>query len=160
MFCPACRHKDTKVSDSRVGADGTTIRRRRECLKCHFRFSTLEEVEILDLTVVKRDGRREAYRREKITAGLHKAFEKRPITEEDFMKLVHAIERDIQARRVSEIRSSDIGEILMEHLQAADSVAYIRFASVYRKFEDAERFQQELQRLFKKQRRVKRPHRA
>lgn len=159
MFCPACRFDDTKVSDSRVGADGTTIRRRRVCLQCHFRFSTLEEVEILDLTVVKRDGRREAYRRDKIVSGLKKAFEKRPITEEDFMKLVHAIERDIQARRVAEIRSSEIGEILMEHLRGVDSVAYIRFASVYRQFEDAEHFHSELQKLLKKNKGNAKKHR-
>ncbi|MDP2830617.1 MAG: transcriptional regulator NrdR, partial [bacterium] len=108
MKCPVCYYQDTKVIDSRVASDGLSIRRRRECLKCGFRFSTYEEVEILDLSIVKRDGRKEAYGREKLIKGLRKALEKRPITDDNFKKLVNSIERDLQAMRKSEITSSQV----------------------------------------------------
>lgn len=132
--------------------DGMSIRRRRECDRCHYRFSTVEETELLDLMVVKRDGRREAYTREKMERGLRKALEKRPYTELDFQMLVHAIERDIQKKRLTELRSSDVGEIVMHRLRTFDSVAYIRFASVYRAFEDVETFQSELNELLGRKR--------
>src|SRR3989338_9061796 len=103
MKCPVCYYEDTKVTDSRVASDGIAIRRRRECLKCGFRFSTYEEVEILDLSVIKQSGAIEAYSREKLITGLKKAFEKRPITEDDFKKLITRIERDIQAKSKNEI---------------------------------------------------------
>jgi transcriptional repressor NrdR len=130
-----------------------SIRRRRECLKCRFRFSTVEEVEILDLTVVKRDGRREAYMREKLEAGLRKSLQKRPITAEKFKDLVTLIERDLQKRRKNEVTSQMIGEIVMNRLQAVDKIAYIRFASVYRAFEDVKTFQEALESLTKPHRR-------
>lgn len=144
MKCPACHHFDTKVIDSRLAIDGITIRRRRQCQKCGFRFSTREEIEILDLTVIKRDGSKEAYSGEKLTAGLKKALEKRPITVDDFKKLVSNIERDIQLKKKNEIKSNEIGEIIIKRLAKVDEVAYIRFASVYKSFKDAKTFQKEL----------------
>lgn len=147
MRCPVCNFYDTKVVDSRLLSEGLSIRRRRECEKCQFRFSTLEEIELLDLTVVKRDSAREAYNREKIEAGLRKALEKRPYTAENFQLLVHAIERDIQKRKKREMTTQDIGEVVMNRLKGFDKIAYIRFASVYRAFEDVETFQKELGKL-------------
>ncbi len=147
MRCPICNYNDTKVIDSRITSDGLSIRRRRECERCEYRFSTIEEAELLDLMVVKRDGRREPYSREKLERGLRKALEKRQYTELDFQKLVHSIERDIQKKKRDELRSSEIGEIVMQRLKGFDKVGYIRFASVYRAFEDVKNFQQELDKL-------------
>lgn len=152
MKCPVCNYKETKVADSRVASDEITIRRRRECLKCGFRFSTYEQVELLELMVVKRDGRKESYSREKLEKGLRKAFEKRPMTEEELRILVNKIERNIQAKKKSEITSTQLGEIIMKELKKKDPVAYIRFASVYRAFEDLETFQKEINAVFKKKR--------
>ncbi|QQS60251.1 transcriptional repressor NrdR [Candidatus Falkowbacteria bacterium] len=149
MRCPVCYFQDTKVVDSRVAVDGLSIRRRRECLKCGYRFSTYEEVEILDLTIVKRDGRKETYVREKLIKGLRRALEKRPITEEKFKKLVSLIERDLQVMRKNEILSDQIGQIVMKQLKKIDQVAYIRFASVYESFKDAQSFKKELNKLIK-----------
>jgi transcriptional repressor NrdR len=150
MNCPVCKSKDTKVVDSRISADGLSIRRRRECEKCTYRFSTIEEVELLDLTVVKGDGRREAYSRDKVVRGLMKALEKRSFTEANFKKLVHNIERDIQKKKRGELTSQEIGEVVINRLKGFDKVAYIRFASVYRQFEDVHTFQKELNSLLKK----------
>lgn len=150
MNCPVCKSKDTKVVDSRISADGLSIRRRRECEKCSYRFSTIEEVELLDLTVVKGDGRREAYSRDKVIRGLKKALEKRSYTEPAFKKLVHNIERDIQKKKRGELTSEEIGEVVINRLKSFDKVAYIRFASVYRQFEDVQTFQKELNKLLKK----------
>lgn len=150
MNCPVCKSKDTKVVDSRISSDGLSIRRRRECEKCNYRFSTIEEVELLDLTVVKSDGRREAYSQEKIIRGLRKALEKRSYTEAEFKKLVHNVERDIQKKKRGELTSKEIGEIVMNRLKGFDKVAYIRFASVYRQFEDVQTFQRELNKLMAK----------
>lgn len=147
MRCPVCNHKDSKVIDSRLSSDGMGVRRRRECEKCGFRFSTLEETELLDLTVVKRDGRRENYSREKLTHGLEKALEKRPFTDTAFQKLLHNIERDIQKKRRNQLTSAELGDIVMKNLRSFDKVAYIRFASVYRSFEDVKTFESELQKL-------------
>ncbi|MFH0853043.1 MAG: transcriptional regulator NrdR [bacterium] len=153
MKCPVCHYKDSKVIDSRLATDGFAIRRRRECHKCTFRFSTYEEVELLNLTVLKRDGRRESYIRSKLESGLKKAFEKRPITTEELTRLINRIERDIQKKggkkSSQEVKTSEIGEIIMRHLKRVDPVAYIRFASVYRSFKDAETFQKELKVLVK-----------
>lgn len=149
MRCPVCYYEDSKVIDSRVASDGLSIRRRRECLKCGFRFSTYEEVEILDLTVVKRDGRKESYYREKIVKGLKRALEKRPITEDNFKKLINSIERDLQILRKNEVTAGEIGQIVMKNLKRFDQVAYIRFASVYESFKDAHEFRLELNKLLK-----------
>jgi transcriptional repressor NrdR len=150
MKCPACHHFDTKVIDSRVATDGITIRRRRQCQKCSFRFSTREEMELLDLTITKRDGRKETYSREKLAAGLRKALEKRPITADEFKKLISNIEKDIQLKKKDEIKSSEIGEIVIKRLAKVDEVAYIRFASVYKSFKDVKTFQRELAKLTSK----------
>lgn len=147
MHCPVCNYKDTKVIDSRLSQDGSTIRRRRECFKCQYRFSTSEETEILDITVVKRDGRREPYSREKINKGLLRALEKRSYTNDSLTSLIHSIERDIQKKRKREIKSSEIGEIVSNRLKSFDKIAYIRFASVYRAFEDVDTFKKELELL-------------
>jgi transcriptional repressor NrdR len=149
MRCPVCYYEDSKVIDSRVAADGLSIRRRRECLKCGFRFSTYEEVEILDLAIVKRDGRKESYSREKIVKGLKRALEKRPITDDNFKKLINSIERDLQILRKNEVTADQIGQIVMKNLKRFDQVAYIRFASVYESFKDAHEFRRELNKLLK-----------
>jgi len=150
MKCPACHFRETKVLDSRSVSDALAIRRRRECLKCGFRFSTYEEVEILNLTVIKRDGRKDNYSREKLERGLRKALEKRPITGDEFKRLISNIERDIQMQAKDEIKSREIGEIVMKGLKKLDEVAYIRFASVYQAFKDVKSFEQELKRLLRK----------
>lgn len=149
MKCPACHHSESKVTDTRLANEGFAIRRRRACLRCQFRFSTHEEVELLNLTVIKRDGRRELYSRDKLEQGLKKAFEKRPITSEMFRRLTSAIERDLQQKGKTEITSRAIGEIVMKWLKRTDQVAYIRFASVYRSFQDVDSFKAELNALLK-----------
>ncbi|MFA5248770.1 MAG: transcriptional regulator NrdR [Patescibacteria group bacterium] len=155
MICPICYFEDTKVIDSRVATDGLSIRRRRECEKCNFRFSTLEEMEILDLSVAKRNGVVEAYSRDKMVAGLKRAFEKRPISDDDFKKLVHNIERDIQQLRQSEVKSSEIGESVLKHLKETDTVAYVRFASVYHSFADIKDFTEMLNKIVKEKKETK-----
>ncbi len=147
MRCLNCNHEDTKVIDSRVAGDGVAIRRRRECNSCGFRFSTYEEVEILDLTVVKRDGTKELYSRDKLERGIRRAFEKRPISEENFKKLISQIEQEIQKAADPEITTEQIGDIVMKKIKKVDKVAYVRFASVYKQFEDIEEFKAELQKL-------------
>lgn len=149
MHCPVCTNKDTKVVDSRMAGDGMAIRRRRECEKCGYRFSTTEEVTLLDLTVIKRDGRRVPYSRDNIVHGLERALEKRPYTEADFQKLVHRIERDIQKKRRGEVTTKEVGEIVMRALEKFDKIAYIRFASVYRAFKDVASFELELKQLLR-----------
>ncbi len=149
MKCPICYFVDTKVVDSRAASDGLSIRRRRECLKCGFRFSTYEEIELLELIIVKRDGRRESYSREKLVGGLRKACEKRPVTEDAFKKLIHSTERDLQRLKKSEITSKQIGIAAMKNLKKLDPVAYIRYASVYESFKDANEFRKEINKLIK-----------
>ena len=160
MHCPVCNSQDTRVVDTRISPDGTSIRRRRECDACDYRFSTLEEIELLNIVIVKRDGSHEIYSREKMERGLRRALEKRPHTEAGFRSLVHGIERDIQRLNEVELGSSDVGAIVMERLKAFDKVAYIRFASVYRQFEDAKSFQEEVARLVKASRKKKRTKRS
>ena len=155
MHCPVCRSKESKVVDSRNTYEGMAIRRRRECGKCQYRFSTVEVMELLDLTVVKRDGRREAYARSKIEEGVKHSLVKRPYTQEMFDKLIHAIERDLQKRKKRELTSEDVGEVVMKHLKKFDKIAYIRFASIYRAFQDVDTFQSEIQQLGSKKRRAK-----
>ena len=147
MQCLVCKHEETKVVDSRVAADGLSVRRRRECEKCGERFTTIEEMELLDVMVVKRDGRREAYDRNKIEQGVRHSLRKRPYTNENFRTLISRIERDIQKRRKRELTSAEIGEIALHHLKSFDKVGYIRFASIYRSFEDVETFTAEVARL-------------
>lgn len=147
MRCLNCTNEDTKVIDSRVAGDGVAIRRRRECPSCGFRFSTYEEMEILDLTVKKRGGLKELYSRDKLERGLKRAFEKRPISEDNIKKLISQIEQEIQKKAAPEISSEEIGDIVMKKMKRMDKVAYVRFASVYKQFEDIEEFKQELQKL-------------
>jgi len=148
MHCLNCNNDDTKVIDSRVAADGVAIRRRRECPSCGFRFSTYEEMEILDLTIIKRDGLKELYSKEKLERGIKRAFEKRPMSDDDFRKLISQIEQDIQKKATAdEITTQEVGEIVMKKIKKFDKVAYVRFASVYKQFEDIEEFKAELQKL-------------
>ena len=148
MHCPNCDNPDTKVVDSRPAEEGSAIRRRRECEKCQFRFSTYEEIEILDLSVVKRNGSKELYLREKVERGIRRSFEKLEHSDQTLKKIVSGVEQEIQKKaKDGEIKSSDIGEIIMKRLKKANKVAYIRFASVYRQFEDVEEFKQELNKL-------------
>jgi transcriptional repressor NrdR len=144
MRCPYCSSIDNKVVDSRIGKEGDTIRRRRECLKCEGRFTTYERVEEVLPSVIKKDGRREPYDRAKILSGLKKACEKRPIGVEALDKAVESIEKTLQEKGLREIPSSAIGEEVMEALHRLDEVAYVRFASVYRSFKDINEFMSEL----------------
>ncbi|MBI5221630.1 MAG: transcriptional repressor NrdR [Candidatus Magasanikbacteria bacterium] len=149
MRCPVCNHKNTSVVDSRPAENDLAIRRRRECDKCEYRFSTIEETELLDLIVVKRDGKRESYMRDKLESGIRRSLTKRAFTQEDFHRLLYSIERDIQKRKKHELSSSELGEIVMKNLRTFDKVAYIRFASIYRDFKDVKNFENELKRLSK-----------
>jgi transcriptional repressor NrdR len=155
MKCPVCYFEDTKVIDSRVALDGLSIRRRRQCLKCDFRFSTYEEMELLDLMIIKKDGRRESYNRDKLVGGLKKALEKRAVDEDKFKKLVHCIESSLQKLKKNEVRALEVGLIVMKHLKKVDQIAYIRYASVYEDFKDAKEFQEELNKLINKKRKIK-----
>jgi transcriptional repressor NrdR len=148
MLCPVCRAGDTRVIDSRD--DENAVRRRRECQACRHRFTTFERPEAPRLYVVKKDGRREAYSREKILGGLRKAVEKRPISEADVQAVADRVERELHARGESEIASSVVGDLVMAELRRLDKVAYIRFASVYRSFTDVQSFQEELAQLLAK----------
>lgn|SRR3989338_6173023 len=148
MRCPNCGNQDTKVVDSRPVEEGEAIRRRRECEKCEFRFSTYEEIEILDLSVLKRDGKREPYSREKLERGIRRSFEKLEHTDQTLKKIISGVEQEVQKKaKDGEIKSQDIGEIIMKRLKRANKVAYIRFASVYRQFEDVDEFREELNKL-------------
>lgn len=147
MFCPFCNHSETKVVDSRDTQEGRAVRRRRECEKCQARFSTYEEVEIFHLLIVKKDGHKEEYDREKIEKGLRRAFEKRPSAEEKIEKILGEIEYTLHEKRVSEIPSKEIGSLIMEKLKETDHVAYIRFISVYKSFGSAKSFRKALDTL-------------
>jgi transcriptional repressor NrdR len=147
MNCPFCGHSETKVIDSRDTSDGKVTRRRRECEKCEARFSTYEEVEILKLTVVKKDGRKQEYDREKIRTGLQKALEKRPVSEERIERILGDIEYEIRSKESCDITSKEIGQIVLNKLKEIDEVAYLRFASVYKAFKTAESFKKEAEML-------------
>ena len=147
MKCPFCNHNDSRVIDSRSAEDGTTIRRRRECVSCGRRYTTYEVVEKLPLMVIKQDGRREVFKQDKILNGVIRSCDKRGISMERIVGLVNAIERDIRNTMEQEISSAKIGELGMNRLKEFDEVAYIRFASVYRKFTDIGSFMQELNEL-------------
>ena len=147
MRCPFCKRDDSKVLDSRESAEGAVTRRRRECLGCHKRFTTYERVEELMPLVVKKDGRREPYDREKLISGLQKAVEKRPVSMDQLEALVAEVEARVLERGEKEVPSSLLGEEVMRRLRALDQVAYVRFASVYRSFRDIEEFMDELKGL-------------
>ncbi|HDN86513.1 MAG: transcriptional regulator NrdR [Candidatus Omnitrophota bacterium] len=150
MRCPYCNHNEDKVVDSRETQEGASIRRRRECLNCGRRFTTYEYVEKIPLMVVKKDGRREPFSRQKILEGLLKACQKRPISVERLDKLVSDIEKEIQKKFDQEVDSRYIGELVMEKLSQIDDVAYVRFASVYRQFKDVNQFMRELRDILSK----------
>ncbi len=151
MKCPSCSYKETKVIDSRLVTDGSSIRRRRECLKCGRRFTTYEYVEDVPLMVVKSDGRRQPFDRNKIITGIVKACEKRPVSIDEIENMTTAIERNIQKRFEKEVNTKAVGEMIMEKLAAVDDVAYVRFASVYRQFRDVNQFMNELQHILNKE---------
>lgn len=147
MKCPYCHYGDSRVVDSRSADDGATIRRRRECNQCGKRFTTYEAVEKMPLMVVKRDGRREPFDRNKILNGIIRSCDKRDISMERITEFANSIERDIRNTMAQEVGSDKIGELLMERLKDFDEVAYIRFASVYRRFADISNFLEELKGL-------------
>ena len=151
MRCPFCQDPENKVIDSRESHEGAVIRRRRECLQCHRRFTTYERVEELNPLIVKKDGRREAFDRDKMLAGLKKACEKRPVSLEQLDRVVTEIEHKLQEAGEKEVPSTFLGEEVMRNLRRLDEVAYVRFASVYRSFRDIAEFMSELKELINEQ---------
>ncbi|MEZ0148954.1 MAG: transcriptional regulator NrdR [Candidatus Reddybacter sp.] len=149
MHCPFCGANDTKVIDSRLVAEGDQVRRRRECVSCKERYTTFEVAELLMPRVIKRDESREPFDEEKLRAGLHRALEKRPVSTEQVEAAFSQIKRSLQSAGEREISSRMIGEKVMEQLRGLDDVAYVRFASVYRSFQDLNEFRAELDRLEK-----------
>ncbi len=140
MKCKYCGFEDSKVIDSRLSEDGCSVRRRRECLKCGKRFNTFEEYETIPVLVIKSNGERQPFDREKIRKGIIKSCEKRPVTFAQIEEMVSEIEREVYNTLEPEIKSKKIGELVMQHLKQVDEVAYIRFASVYRQFKDVGNF--------------------
>ena len=149
MKCPYCGYEESKVIDSRPADEGERIRRRRECLKCGKRFTTHEVIETVPIVVVKRDKSREVFDRNKMTAGILRACEKRPVSIEQIEKMVDSIETQLQSSLDREVTSMMIGELTMDQLKNVDEVAYVRFASVYRQFKDINTFMEELNKLLK-----------
>ncbi|WP_407383733.1 transcriptional regulator NrdR [Ruminococcus sp.] len=147
MKCPYCGYEESKVIDSRPADEGERIRRRRECLECGKRFTTHEVIETVPIFVVKRDKSREVFDRTKLTAGIMRACEKRPVSAEQIEKMVDSIEAQLQSSLDREVTSMTIGELTMEQLKNIDEVAYVRFASVYRQFKDINTFMEELNKL-------------
>lgn len=147
MKCPRCSYNGSRVVDSRPADDGSTIRRRRECEECKYRFTTYERIEETPLLVVKKNGDREEFNRAKILRGVHRAFEKRPFSAKQQEDIVNRIESKIREEGLREIPSTDIGEYVMDELAEIDDVAYIRFASVYRQFQDIEVFMEEMRNI-------------
>jgi len=147
MKCPFCNNLEDKVLESRETDDGNAIRRRRECLSCRGRFTSYERLEEKPILVIKRDGRREQFSREKIRKGIMRACEKRPVPVEQVEETLDEIEREIHREAGREVLSSKIGELAMEKLQEIDKIAYVRFASVYRKFEDISEFIKEVREI-------------
>jgi transcriptional repressor NrdR len=150
MLCPFCGRSDSKVIDTRASDDHNAIRRRRECLECQRRFTTYERLEETPLIVIKKDERREVFDRPKLLNGVLKACEKRPVPVMAVEKLVDNVERELRNRMEPEVRSTVIGDLIMEELKKLDGVAYVRFASVYREFKDVETLMRELQDLLSK----------
>jgi len=147
MYCPFCSETDTKVIDSRLVASGTQVRRRRECLSCHERFTTFEAAELLMPKIIKQNGSREPFDEDKLRAGFTRALEKRPVSLESIDASLNSVKHYLQALGEREVKSLVIGEKVMEELRGLDQVAYVRFASVYRSFQDLSEFQQEIDRL-------------
>ena len=147
MKCPFCGYGESKVIDSRPAEEGTSIRRRRECLSCGKRFTTYETVESLPMVVVKKDGSRQSFDRQKVLGGMIRACEKRPVPLAELEKIAEEIEQDLQNSMEREVSTEDIGEKVMDRLRTVDQVAYVRFASVYRQFKDINTFMSELNKL-------------
>ena len=141
MRCPFCSHENSQVKDSRPAEDGTSIRRRRQCEDCGARFTTFERVQLRDLTVVKKDGKREPFDRDKLARSIRVALNKRPVQEERIERIVNSIVRKLESSGESDVPSKQIGELVMETLKEVDAVAYVRFASVYRNFREAKDFE-------------------
>lgn len=150
MRCPYCNHPEDKVIDSREAKEGIAIRRRRECLKCGRRFTTYEYIEEIPLMIVKKDGRREPFSRDKLIAGIQRACEKRPVSTENIESMVNEITVSLMNTLDREVSSARIGKLVMNRLRSIDHVAYVRFASVYQEFKDTEDFLSELQTLLGK----------
>ncbi|OIP98264.1 transcriptional regulator NrdR [Candidatus Wirthbacteria bacterium CG2_30_54_11] len=150
MKCPSCMHEETRVVDSRYAEGEFAIRRRRECSKCGYRFTTFERVEIGNLTVVKKDGRREPYNRSKLERGIERAAEKRPIPPEAIKELIGKVETELRGMSTSEVSSRQIGNVVMKNLKKLDKVTYIRYASVYKEFEDLDSLEEELRKLLRR----------
>jgi transcriptional repressor NrdR len=151
LKCPYCNHPETSVIESRESED-FRVRRRRECMGCKKRFTTYEEAQVLDMQVVKKDGRREQFDKKKLISGLHRAFEKRPVSSETIEKIADAVERQVRHLKSVDVPSKKIGEMVMRKIRAVDDVAYIRFASVYYSFEDSKSFEGILREMRKKER--------
>jgi transcriptional repressor NrdR len=147
MKCPYCGHEEDKVVDSRPSSDGRSVRRRRECLSCEKRFTTYEYVENVSLVVVKNDGRREPFDRQKLLRGIELACNKRPVSAKKIASLVEEIEEELQSLSKKEITSKEVGAAVMKRLRSLDEVSYVRFASVYHKFKDINEFMNELKGL-------------
>jgi transcriptional repressor NrdR len=147
MRCPVCHHADNRVLESRSAESGQSVRRRRECLKCGYRFTTYERIEFVPITVIKRDGERESFDRSKVLCGIVRACEKTEVSEPQMEAAVNEIESELQQRVVREIPSSEIGELVLQQLKSLSEVAYIRFASVYRQFQGIRDFVETLDQL-------------
>ena len=147
MRCPYCTHPESKVVDSRPADEGTSIRRRRECLECHKRFTTYETVESLPLVVIKKDASRQTFDKTKLLNGMLRACEKRPVSLAELDRIANEIEQSLQNEMDREIPTARIGELVMDRLRGVDEVAYVRFASVYRQFKDINTFMSELTKL-------------
>jgi len=147
MYCPFCGYKETKVIDSRLISDGEQIRRRRECLKCNERYTTYEVAELLMPRVIKQDGTREPFNEDKLKAGFQRALEKRPVSFDDIESALHKVKHRLRALGEREIPSLKVGEAVMDALRQLDQVAYVRFASVYRSFQDIDEFRKEVDKL-------------
>ena len=149
MRCPYCSYEESKVVDSRATDDYTAIRRRRECLRCSKRYTTYEKVEDIPILVIKKDSIRETFNKDKIMSGIVKACQKRPVSRSQMQNIVDDIEKNISNKMIVEIKSEDIGEMVMERLKNVDEVSYVRFASVYRQFKDINIFMEEIKNLMK-----------
>ena len=152
MRCPACSNEDTRVVDSRISNAGAKVRRRRECQACSHRFTTFERFELEQPRVIKSDGRREPWDEEKLRRGLLRALEKRPVGSDKVEELINSVSRQMQLSGEPEVRSALIGQAMMDRLQRADEIAYVRYASVYRSFEDVSAFSKEVDRLRREKR--------